>query len=51
MSSLPVEGLFGATVLIAVSYDWAPPLPGETALGTNVILQSALKQILVKNYV
>ena len=42
---------FGATVLIAVSYDWAPPLPGETALGTNVILQSALKQILVKNYV
>ena len=29
---------FGATVLIAVSYDWAPPLLGETALGTNVIL-------------
>ena len=29
---------FSATVLIAVSYDWAPPLLGETVLGTNVTL-------------
>ena len=39
---------FGATVLNAVSYDWPLPYPGETALGTNVALYQALKQIISK---
>ena len=48
MSSVPVKGLFRCYSPECCQLWLAPPLPGGTALGTNVVLYQALKQIKVK---
>ena len=42
---------FGATVLIAVSYDWAPPLPGGNCIAYQRGSVTSTETNLSENYV